>query len=151
LALNYTSLDIFLAAVDEACDGESAAYADLVAIDGIGPKVAQALIDFFRESHNRDVVAALQAEVTVADFEQPESDSPLTGKRIVFTGSMEKMTRGEAKARAEALGARVSGSVSAKTDIVVAGPGSGAKLKKATELKVQVLDEDAWLALIGAG
>ena len=150
LALNYSSLDGFLAAVHEARDEESAAYKELTGIDGIGPKVAGALVDFFREAHNRDVVAALQAQVTVADFEQPESDSPVAGKRIVFTGSMEQMTRSEAKARAETMGAKVSSSVSANTDILVAGPGAGSKLKKAAELGVQVLDEEGWLRLIAA-
>lgn len=150
LALNYGSLKAVLAAIEDSRDKESPAYRELTGIDGIGPKLAGALLDFFSENHNRDVVEALRGQVDVTDFEQPESDSPVAGKRIVFTGSLEKMTRGEAKARAEALGARVSGSVSSKTDIVVAGPGSGSKLKKATELGVQVLDEDAWIKLIGA-
>ena len=150
LALNYVSLQAFLDAMVEAREEKSDARLELIGFEGMGKKVVGTLVDFFREEHNRDVVAALQAQVSVADFEQPESDSPLTGKRIVFTGSMEKMSRGEAKARAEALGARVSGSVSARTDILVAGPGAGSKLKKATELGIQVLDEEGWLALIGA-
>ena len=148
LALNYGSMDIFSEEIKKARDEESPAYQELTGIEGIGDKVAKALIEFFSEEHNLEVVAALRGQVKVADFKQPESDSPVAGKRIVFTGSLEKMSRAEAKARAEALGAKVSGSVSAKTDIVVAGPGSGSKLKKATELGVKVLDENGWLALI---
>ena len=149
LALNYGALDAFMAAVEEARDKDGKAYSELVAIEGMGKKVAGVLVDFFREDHNRKVVAALREEVTVADFEQPESDSPVAGKRIVFTGSMEKMSRSEAKARAEAMGAKVSGSVSANTDILVAGSGAGSKLKKAAELGIRVLNEEGWLALIG--
>ncbi len=150
LALNYVSLPAFLDAMVAAREEQGDARQELVGFEGMGKKVAGILVDFFREEHNRAAVAALQAQVIVADFEQPDSDSPVAGKRIVFTGSMEKMTRSEAKARAEALGAKVSGSVSANTDILVAGPGAGSKLKKAIELGVQVLDEEGWLALIGA-
>lgn len=150
LAQNYLSVGSLLAAMKEAADDpESAAYQELLNIDGIGPKVAEALVDFFREAHNRDVVDALLDQVTPEDFVPPETDSEIAGKTIVFTGTLEQVTRAEAKARAEALGAKVSGSVSAKTDLVVAGPGAGSKLKKATELGVTVIDEAKWIALAG--
>ncbi|MCG8503247.1 MAG: NAD-dependent DNA ligase LigA [Sphingomonadales bacterium] len=150
LAQNYLSVGSLLAAMREAAaDLESAAYQELLNIDGVGPKVAEALVDFFREAHNRDVVDALLDQVTPEDFVPPETDSEIAGKTIVFTGTLEQVTRAEAKARAEALGAKVSGSVSAKTDLVVAGPGAGSKLKKATELGVTVIDEAKWIALAG--
>ena len=149
LARHYGSLAAFRAAMEAAEDRESEAYSDLDNIAGIGPVVAEALVDFFAEPHNRDVVAALAAIVAVQDFVQPLSSSPVSGKTVVFTGTLERMTRDEAKARAEALGAKVAGSVSKKTDIVVAGPGAGSKLAKAAELGVKTLTEDEWLALIG--
>ena len=121
----------------------------MVAIDGIGEVVAQAIVAFFQEPHNDHVVKELLTEIDVQDFEAPSSTSPVAGKIVVFTGSLEKMTRNEAKARAEALGAKVSGSVSNKTDIVVAGSGAGSKLAKAREFGVEVLDEDEWLSRIG--
>lgn len=148
LALNYLTRDAFLRAMQEAQDKDGDAYADLVAIDGIGPVVADTILDFFAESHNADVVDALSGEVRDLGFEPPQLDSPVAGKTVVFSGTMERMSRAEAKARAEALGAKVAGSVSAKTDILVAGPGAGSKLKKATALGVRTLDENAWLALI---
>ena len=148
LALNYLTIEAFLAAMAMAQDPESAAYQDLVAIDGIGPKVAVAIVEFFKEPHNAEAVAALLEQVKVEAFERPKTDSPVAGKTVVFTGSLEKMSRSEAKARAESLGAKVSGSVSAKTDLVVAGPGAGSKLKKAQELGLQVMDEDGWIAMI---
>ncbi len=149
LARSYGTIDALLGAMATATDPESEAYADLVNIDGIGPKVAEALTDFFREDHNRAVVDDLLAEIKVEPAKAVISTSPISGKTIVFTGSLERMSRAEAKARAEELGARVSGSVSAKTDLVVAGPSAGSKLKKATELKVEVIDEEAWLKLAG--
>ena len=106
-------------------------------------------MEFFREPHNREVVARLMREVKTLPLERVKAGSPVSGKTVVFTGTLEKMTRNEAKARAEALGAKVASSVSAKTDLVVAGPGAGSKLKQAQALGVQVLDEDGWLALIG--
>ena len=121
---------------------------DLLAIDGIGPKVAEAVVDFFREPHNRQLVDDLRAMLTVEAVDRPADASPVAGKTVVFTGTLERMTRHEAKARAEALGAKVAGSVSKKTDYLVAGPGAGSKLKKATELGVAVLDEQQWLDLI---
>jgi len=150
LARTYGTAEKFMAAIAAALDLESEAFQELVNIDGIGPKVAEALTDFFREQHNREVVSDLLAEVTVKPARAVQSDSPISGKTIVFTGTMEKMSRAEAKAKAESMGAKVAGSVSAKTDIVVAGASAGSKLKKATELGLEVIDEDAWLKLAGA-
>jgi DNA ligase (NAD+) len=115
---------------------------------GIGPEVADALLEFFAEQHNRAVVAALLREVKPLDVVHQTRESPVTGKTVVFTGSLETMSRDEAKAQAEALGARVSGSVSAKTDLVVAGPGAGSKLKKAADLGISVIDEAAWAEIV---
>jgi DNA ligase (NAD+) len=117
------------------------------AIDGIGPVVAEAVVDFFGEEHNRKVLADLLAFVTPQPLEGPRRDTPVAGKTVVFTGSLERMSRDEAKATAERLGAKVSGSVSKKTDLVVAGPGAGSKLTKARELGIEVISEDDWLAL----
>ena len=131
-------------------EGEgSEAWETLSGIDGIGATAVNALCDFEREAHNRDMLAALLSEITVEDEAAAATDSPVAGKTIVFTGTLERMTRDEAKARASALGAKVSGSVSAKTDIVVAGPGAGSKLKKAQELGVQTMTEEEWFDLIG--
>ena len=113
--------------------------------------VANAVVEFFKEQHNEEMLDALLAEVTPEAVEVTRSDSPVAGKTVVFTGALEKMTRDEAKAMAERFGAKVAGSVSKKTDIVVAGPGAGSKLEKAKELGLQVLDEDGWLALVGPG
>jgi DNA ligase (NAD+) len=147
LARTYGTFENFQVAVQKAADETSEAYLELLNIDGIGPKVAETLIDFFREDHNREVVADLLGEIKVKAAKAVKSDSPISGQTIVFTGTMEKMSRAEAKAKAESKGAKVSGSVSTKTDLVVAGPGAGSKLKKATELKVKVIDEDAWLEI----
>ncbi|MFN9014860.1 MAG: NAD-dependent DNA ligase LigA [Hyphomonadaceae bacterium] len=125
------------------------AYTSLAAIDGMGPVACDALLDFFAEPHNRDAVDRLLAQVRPRDAEAPVSDSPVTGLTIVFTGSLETMTRDEAKAQAIRLGAKVAGSVSAKTDIVVAGPGAGSKLAKASELGVRVMSEADWAAFVG--
>jgi DNA ligase (NAD+) len=129
-------------------DGE--AFAELDNIEGIGPVVAAAIADFFAEPHNVAVVDELLKEVSPVPLEAVDHASPISGKRVVFTGTLEKMTRPEAKATAERLGAKVSGSVSKNTDYVVAGPGAGSKLKEATALGVTVLSEDEWLKLIGA-
>ncbi len=119
-------------------------------ISGVGPVAAAALAHFFREPHNLEVVAALEGQLTaITDMEQARSDTAVAGKTVVFTGSLERFTRDEAKARAESLGAKVSGSVSRKTDYLVAGPGAGSKLKDAEKHGVTVLTEDEWLALIG--
>jgi DNA ligase (NAD+) len=127
---------------------DEAAFAELQGIEGIGPVVARAVVDFFAEPHNREVVADLLSEVTPPPFRVETRDSPVTGKTIVFTGSLEHVSRDEAKAQAEALGAKAAGSVSAKTDLVVAGPGAGSKLKKAAELGIEVIDEAAWLEIV---
>ena len=128
---------------------ESESFAELTGIDGVGKAAAGALVDFEAEPHNRDMLSALLEEISVEAEEAASSDSPVAGKTIVFTGTLERVTRDEAKARANALGAKVSGSVSAKTDILVAGPGAGSKLKKAESLGVQTLTEDEWFELIG--
>jgi DNA ligase (NAD+) len=115
-----------------------------------GATVAEALVEFFHEEHNRQVINDLLAEVTPLDEEQvADVSSPVAGKTVVFTGSLEKMSRDEAKAMAERLGAKVAGSVSKKTDLVVAGPGAGSKLKQATELGIEVIDEDEWFRRVG--
>ena len=144
LARHYRSIGGLL-------DGMKAENAreDLESIEGIGGVVAEAIHDFFDEPHNVKALSRLLAWLDVTDMAQPAKSSPVSGKTVVFTGTLEKMTRQEAKARAEALGAKVSGSVSAKTDIVVAGPGAGSKLKDAQKHGVEVMDEDAWLKLIG--
>ncbi|WP_370245102.1 NAD-dependent DNA ligase LigA [Salipiger sp.] len=127
-----------------------AAWEDLVGVDGIGQTVAVSLVTSMGQPTERASIDRLVAQLDIQDAERPATDgSPVAGKTVVFTGSLEKMTRAEAKARAEALGAKVSGSVSKKTDIVVAGPGAGSKEAKARELGVELMDEDAWLALIG--
>ncbi len=151
LARNYFSYDALQTAMVEARSREGEAYDELLNIDGIGTAVADALLDFFDESHNREALAALSEEVRVLPLEAMDtSATPVAGKTVVFTGTLEKMTRSEAKARAETLGAKVAGSVSKKTDIVIAGPGAGSKLAKAQNLGVEVMSEDDWLALIGA-
>jgi len=151
LARNYGSYKALETAIDAIiADPEGEAWQTLIDIDGLGQTVANALVEFFREEHNREVLRRLLEKVTPLDAEQAASDSPVAGKTIVFTGALERMSRDEAKAMAERFGAKVSGSVSKKTDLVVAGPGAGSKLKKATELGVEVIDEDAWFDLVGA-
>ena len=122
---------------------------ELTAIEGIGPVVAGSITDFFGEEHNREVVTALLGEVTPEAPEAVATDSPVAGKTIVFTGALERMSRDEAKAMAEGLGAKVSGSVSKKTDLVVAGPGAGSKLADARKHNVEVIDEDEWFRRVG--
>jgi DNA ligase (NAD+) len=126
------------------------ALAEITAVDGVGPTVAEALVDFFAGEHNRDVFADLLMQVRPRPFAQDVRASEVSGKTIVFTGTLETLSRDEAKAQAEALGAKVSGSVSAKTDLVVAGPGAGSKLKKAAELGIRVVDEPGWAAIVAA-
>ena len=118
---------------------------EFAAVEGIGPVVAEAIADFFAEERNEAALDALLTQVTVEPMEAIAAGHPLAGKTIVFTGSLERMTRDEAKAIAERLGAKVSGSISAKTDLVVAGPGAGSKLTKARELGVETIDEEEWL------
>jgi DNA ligase (NAD+) len=154
LAKAFLTLEAFRSAVEAAVAGGkgSEAYRDIDDIEGIGETVVDALIDFFSESHNIKAVDDLLSHVTVAPFERPQtSNSSVAGKTVVFTGSLSRISRGEAKDQAERLGAKVSASVSKKTDYVVAGEGTDtrSKLKKAQELGVRVLTEDEWLALIG--
>ncbi len=150
LARRYNSWETFHANMEAARDHRGPDWEALNDIDGVGEVMAASLVDYFHEAQARAALERLVSELDVTDVAAPATDgSPVVGKTVVFTGTLEKMTRAEAKARAEALGAKVSGSVSAKTDIVVAGPGAGSKLKKAEELGVDVMDEDAWLALIG--
>lgn len=150
LARNYGTAAHFVEAMREAAkDREGAAYSELQNIDGIGPTVAAAIADFFGEPHNVAVVDELLKDVSPQALEAVDNASPVSGKAVVFTGTLEQMTRAEAKAQAERLGAKVAGSVSKKTDYVVAGPGAGSKLKNAKDLGVEVLTEDEWLKLIG--
>ena len=128
---------------------DSEAYQDLNSIEGIGAVVANAIVAFFAEPHSVEAVDELLKEIDVLPAEKVKSNSPIAGKIVVFTGSLEKFTREEAKATAERLGAKASGSVSKKTDYVVAGPGAGSKLAEAEKLGVKVLSEDEWLALVG--
>ncbi|MGE8941178.1 NAD-dependent DNA ligase LigA [Leptospira interrogans] len=152
LANAYGTWDAFVAAVKAAVDAgdkKSDAYKDIDNIEGIGETVVDALIDFFSEPHNIEAIDALLAEIKIEPFARAViSASSVTGKTVVFTGSMERLTRSEAKAQAERLGAKVAGSVSKKTDYVIAGADAGSKLTKARELNVAVLTEDEWLSLI---
>ncbi len=152
LAKAYGTVEALRQAVDAAIKGgrDSEAYQEIDNIEGIGETAVDALVDFFGEPHNRQAVDALIGEVTVAPFERPIAEgSTIAGKTVVFTGTLVKLTRSEAKAQAERLGAKVAGSVSKKTDYVVAGTEAGSKLDKARELGVAVLSEDDWIALIG--
>ncbi|GGA97396.1 DNA ligase [Brucella endophytica] len=156
LARAYRSYAAFEKAVRDArapadkADKGNEAWIELNDIEGIGAIVAEAVVDFYNEPHNLEVLDALLAQVTPLDEElRIASGSPVAGKTVVFTGSLEKMSRDEAKAMAERYGAKVSGSVSKKTDLVVAGPGAGSKLAKAQEFGVEVIDEDAWFVLVG--
>jgi len=147
IARAYGAFSRFRAAMEEAAAGAAAARAELDGIEGIGEVVAAAVVDFFSEPHNQQLLDRLTAEVTVTDMATVRA-SPVSGKTVVFTGSLERMSRAEAKARAAALGAKVAGSVSKNTDLVVAGPGAGSKLRDAEALGVKVIDEEAWLKLI---
>jgi DNA ligase (NAD+) len=118
-------------------------------LDQIGETVIESIAAYFGEAHNRRIVERLTGEVTILEAEKPAADTAVAGKTVVFTGTLEKMTRDEAKAMAERLGAKVAGSVSQKTDYVVAGPGAGSKLSKAKGLGVAVLTEDEWFGLVG--
>lgn len=140
---------VFEALAKRIAAGDAEAVSELQALDQIGGAVTEAIAEFFSRPEAVAMVDRLVGELTVLPAERPVSESPVAGKTVVFTGSLERMTRDEAKARAESLGAKVAGSVSKKTDYVVAGPGAGSKLDKATELGLTVLTEDEWLALIG--
>ena len=148
MARGYGSAELFLAAMDKVAERDPAAIEELDAMDQIGSAVIEAAASYFAEDHNRRIVENLRAELTILDAEKPKSDTAVAGKTVVFTGALERMTRDEAKAQAESLGAKVASSVSKKTDLVVAGPGAGSKLKTAAELGVQVLTEEEWLTLV---
>ena len=150
LARHYGSWSAFEAAVSAAAHLEGPEWDDLLSIDGVGAVMATSLVTAFAQDNERASIDRLAAHLDIQEVARVDtSGSPVAGKTVVFTGTLERMTRAEAKARAEALGAKVSGSVSAKTDILVAGPGAGSKAKKAAELGIDTLDEDGWLDLIG--
>jgi DNA ligase (NAD+) len=149
LARGYGSWEAFHDACIKVTKGDEEAIAEMDALDQIGDTVIASIAAYFSESHNRGIVERLTRQVSIVDAEKPKSNSKVAGKIVVFTGSLEKMTRDEAKATAERLGAKASGSVSKKTDYVVAGPGAGSKLAEAKKHGVAVLTEDEWLTLIG--
>jgi DNA ligase (NAD+) len=149
LARHYGSLAAWREAMERAGQSDEDARAELESIDGIGPKVAEAIFEFFAEEHNRAALDDLARQVRVEDAAGPARSSPLAGKTVVFTGTLDSMSRAEAKATAEALGAKVAGSVSAKTDYVVVGAEAGSKAKRAAELGVRTLSEAEWRELAG--
>lgn len=149
LARQYRTLPAWREAMLAAQDSEGEVYAELIDIDGIGPSVAADIVDFFREAHNLEAVRDLEAELRIVAPEAVAAESPVSGKTVVFTGTLETMTRAEAKARAESLGAKVSGSVSRKTDYVVVGSDAGSKARKAGELGVAILSEQDWREMVG--
>jgi DNA ligase (NAD+) len=149
LARGYGSWDAFHDACLKVTKDDEEAIAEMDALDQIGETVIASIKAYFGESHNRGIVERLTREVTILDAEKPKSNSVVAGKTVVFTGSLEKMTRDEAKATAERLGAKAAGSVSKKTDYVVAGPGAGSKLAEAKKHGVTVLTEDEWLKMVG--
>jgi DNA ligase (NAD+) len=148
LARHFESFEALCALAKSATEG-SDARAEINNIDGVGTVVAEAIADFFAEKHNEEVLDALLEHVTPVPMEAVASASPVAGKTIVFTGSLERMTRDEAKAMAERLGAKVAASVSKKTDLVVAGPGAGSKLARAADLGIETISEEDWLKLAG--
>ncbi len=148
LAKVYGTIEAFIEAMKAAADADSEAYSDLVNIDGIGATAAAAVVEFFAEEHNIEAVGLLLKQVEVNPVKVQDVDSPIRDTTIVFTGSLEKVTRNEAKVLAERLGAKVAGSVSKKTNYVVAGSSAGSKLTKAKELGIQILSEEEWLNLI---
>jgi DNA ligase (NAD+) len=150
LARHYGQWDAFEAAMTRAAPGNED-WLELININGVGEVMATSLAAAFANEAERALIDRLVALLEVEPAAQAASDSPVAGKTVVFTGTLEKMTRAEAKARAEALGAKVAGSVSARTDLLVAGPGAGSKAKKATELGIETIDEEGWLALVGGG
>ena len=151
LARSYGTLENFEAQMRAAASREGPAWEELMSIDGVGEVLAGSIVDFFDEKHNREVLAGLKkAGVEAVPLPAQETGSPIAGKTVVFTGSLERMTRSEAKARAEQMGAKVAGSVSAKTDLVVHGPGAGSKLAKAQELGIETITEDEWMEMAGA-
>ena len=151
LARAYGSWGAFHDAALKVADGDAIAREEMDALDDIGDAVIDAVGRFFGEAHNLRMVERLIPELAIRDAEKPASGSPFAGKTIVFTGSLERMSRDEAKVMAEKLGAKAAGSVSAKTDLVVAGPGAGSKLAKAAELGIEVIDEAEWFRRVEAG
>ena len=150
LLKHFHTLPALREVAERARNGEDEAVAELTAIDGIGSAVVEALGDFFHEEHNCAVWDDILRQVSPPRFEVETKDSAVAGKTVVFTGKLETMSRDEAKAQAERLGAKASGSVSAKTDLLVAGPGAGSKMKKAAELGIEVIDEAGWAAIVAA-
>ncbi|MCW1403685.1 NAD-dependent DNA ligase LigA [Novosphingobium sp. MW5] len=150
LLKRFTTLPALREAAEKARSGDADALAELTSIDGIGPAVVEALGDFFHEPHNVAVWDDLLSEVTPPPYVVETKASAVSGKIVVFTGKLETMSRDEAKAQAERLGAKAAGSVSAKTDLVVAGPGAGSKLKQAAALGIEVIDEAAWAEIVRA-
>jgi DNA ligase (NAD+) len=149
LARGYGSWQAFHDACLKVAKGDEETIAEMDALDQIGDTVIESIRAYFGENHNRGIVERLTRQVTILDAEKPKTDSTIAGKTVVFTGTLEKMTREEAKATAERLGAKAAGSVSKKTDYVVAGPGAGSKLAEAKKHGVTVLSEDEWLKLVG--
>jgi DNA ligase (NAD+) len=156
LMKRFHTLPALRETAERAHAGDLVASAELTAIEGVGPVVVEALGDFFHEQHNVAVwddllgVNGAGGEVTPPPYVVETKASAVAGKTVVFTGKLETMSRDEAKAQAEALGARAAGSVSAKTDLVVAGPGAGSKLKQAEKFGVEVIDEAAWAEIVKA-
>ena len=150
LMKNFHELPALRSTAEKAHAGDEDALASLVSIDGIGSAVVEALGDFFHEDHNKAVWDDILSQVAPPRYVVETRDSPVNGKTVVFTGKLETMSRDEAKAQAERLGAKASGSVSAKTDLLVAGPGAGSKLKKAADLGIEVIDEAAWADIVKA-
>ena len=152
IARTFGSWELFIAGMDAAAPLDGAAWDTLLSTDGVGEIMATSLVSAFAEPRERAAIDRLAAHLRIQDVAQPQAtDSLVAGKTIVFTGTLETMSRAEAKARAETLGAKVAGSVSAKTDLVVAGPGAGSKAKKAAELGVDVIDEAAWISMADGG
>ena len=150
LLKRFRTLPTLREAAEKAHAGDVEALAELTSIEGVGPVVVEALGDFFHEEHNREVWDDLLSEVDPPEYVVETLASPVSGKTVVFTGKLETMSRDEAKAQAERLGARAAGSVSARTDLVVAGPGAGSKLKQAAALGIEVIDEAAWAEIVRA-
>jgi DNA ligase (NAD+) len=150
LMKRFGTLPALREVAERAHEGDAEAKAELTSVEGVGPVVVEALGDFFHEEHNREVWDDLLTEVLPPPYVVETQESPVSGKTVVFTGKLETMSRDEAKAQAERLGARAAGSVSAKTDLVVAGPGAGSKLKQAAALGIEVIDEVAWAEIVRA-
>ena len=151
LARHYGTIEALLSAASDAMDQDSKAWQDLTGIDQIGDSVAIDLVTFLNDDNNRQAIHDLLDEITPIAPEAVAEDSPVSGKTIVFTGTLMQMSRAEAKARAESLGAKVAGSVSGKTDLVIVGADAGSKARKAQELGVTILTEEEWLNLINVG